>query len=288
MNIFDINKNKPVIGWWSGGVTSAVTCKLCIDWFGVDSVRIIFQDTHNEDDDIFRFKEECQNWYGREIETITNPNYSCIQEVWYKFLSLNVATGAICSNQLKRVVREEFEKVNNYSFQAFGFDIKETHRALGMRLNNPKAKPIFPLINELLSKKDTIKYIQKANNLFHPLRLPNCYYRGLHNNNCYKTGCIQGGIGYWKWFDKNEPWKVDAMAKVEHDLTDLKGEPVTILKDQSKGGGLVFLRSHPNYPNIKDLSMMKGRPVLPLLECNGFCGMNDIEINKTVYELNYK
>ena len=29
-----ISKDNPVIAWWSGGVTSAVTCKLCVDWFG--------------------------------------------------------------------------------------------------------------------------------------------------------------------------------------------------------------------------------------------------------------
>ena len=286
MNIFDISKNKPVIAWWSGGITSAVTCKLCIDFFGESNVRIIFIDTHNEDDDTYRFLYECQNWYEKKIEQISNPDYSCIQEVWYKYLALNYATGAVCSDQLKRVVRENFEKENDYSFQAFGFDISEINRAKGMKLNNPQTNPIFPLISELLSKKDSIKYVEKSNNLFTPLRLPNMYYKGFHNNNCYKTGCVQGGIGYWQKLDKEETYKVDVMAKVEHDLTNAKGEPVTILKDQSKGGGLVFLRPHPDYPEMKDLSMMKGRPVLPLLECNGCCGMNDIEINKTVYELN--
>lgn len=155
-----------------------------------------------------------------------------------------------------------------------------------MKSNNPDSMPFFPLIMELINKKDAIKYVQKANNLFYPLQLPRCYLKGLHNNNCDKTGCVQGGIGYWQWLDKHETWKVDAMGKVEHDLMDIKGEPVTILKDQSKNGGLVFLRPHPKYPHMKDLSMMKGRPVLPLVECNGFCGMEDIEPNKTVKELN--
>lgn len=45
--------DKPVIAWWSGGVTSAVACKWAIDWFGLDSVRIVFIDTKNEDDDTY-------------------------------------------------------------------------------------------------------------------------------------------------------------------------------------------------------------------------------------------
>lgn len=125
MNFSNINKDNPVIAWWSGGVTSAVTCKLCIDWFGLNSVRVIFQDTHNEDDDTYRFKDECQNWYQREIETITNPDYSCIQEVWYKHVSLNVATGANCSQMLKRIPRERFEKTNSYSFQALALTLRK-------------------------------------------------------------------------------------------------------------------------------------------------------------------
>jgi hypothetical protein len=99
-----------------------------------------------------------------------------------------------------------------------------------------------------------------------PLRLPNAYYRGYHNNNCFKTGCIQGGIGYWQKIRREEPEKFDNMAKIEHELTDLKGKPVTILKDQAKGGGLVFLKPHPDYPKMKDLSMMKERDILPLIE----------------------
>lgn len=284
----NITKEAPIIAWWSGGVTSAVTCKLCIDWFGVESVRVIFIDTKNEDDDTYRFKSECEKWYGRNIETLTNPDFENIQQVWYKSLSLNVATGAKCSQMLKRLVRERFEKENRFSGQAFGFDIDEIKRAKGMKLNNPKSKPFFPLISELLAKKDCVKIIQEANDMFLQIELPRTYKLGFLNNNCFKTGCVQGGIGYWKKMQIEQPPKFYAMAKVEHELTDLKGEPVTMLKDQSKGGGLVFLLPHPNYPNIKDISMMQGREVKPLLECNGFCGSNDFDRNETENEINYE
>jgi hypothetical protein len=69
------------------------------------------------------------------------------------------------------------------------------------------------------------------------------------------------------------------MADMEHELTDVKGEPVTMLKDQSMGGGKVFLKPHPNYPEIKHIVQMKGREPKSLLECNGFCGANDLEID---------
>ena len=87
-----------VICWWSGGVTSAVACKIAIDIYGIERCKLIMIDTNNEDDDTYRFKADCEKWYGKEIETITyiGEKYISIQDVWRKHLSLNVATGAIC------------------------------------------------------------------------------------------------------------------------------------------------------------------------------------------------
>ena len=71
--------------------------------------------------------------------------------------------------------------------------------------------------------------------------------------------CIQGGIGYWQKVQREMPEKFEAMAKMEHELTNLKGKPVTMLKDQAKGGGLLFLKPHPDYPEVKHIGMKKGR-----------------------------
>ena len=94
---------KKIICWWSGGVTSAVAIYLTIQLFGKENIRIIFIDTFNEHVDTYRFKDDCQKWYGIEIETITGigKEYKRIQDVWFAYKSLNVATGAICSYRLK-------------------------------------------------------------------------------------------------------------------------------------------------------------------------------------------
>lgn len=271
-----VNSKYPVIAWWSGGVASAVTCKICIDWFGVENVRVVFIDTHNEHPDTYRFLNDCEKWYECKIETIDNLKYGNIQDVWFDSLSLNIAKGAKCSQVLKKDVRQQFIKKNNFSYQAFGFDISERNRAKDMKTSNPHLNPIFPLIAELLNKKDCIKRIVKANSLFLSIEIPVTYKMGFNNNNCFQTGCVQGGIGYWQKMRDDHPTKFDAMADMEHQLTDLKGKPVTMLKDQSNdakdtGDVLVFLKPHPKYPNLKDISMMEGRPIEPLADCNGFC-----------------
>lgn len=49
---------KKVIGWWSGGITSAVTCKLIIDIYGLHNCRFIFIDTGNEEEENLPFPNE--------------------------------------------------------------------------------------------------------------------------------------------------------------------------------------------------------------------------------------
>lgn len=292
--------NKKIICWWSGGITSAVACKLALDLFGLDSCKIIMIDTKNEDEDTYRFKKDCEKWYSKSIEIITGigETYNSIQDVWIKHKSLNVATGAICSTQLKRKVREDWQKENEFDHQVFGFefDKKEFNRANGLSINHPKTKAIYPLLMMGYDKDDCLRVVQEAG-----IEIPRMYQLGFRNNNCFKTGCVQGGIGYWQKMQKDFPNKFDAMAEIEHKLTNLKGEPVTMLKDQSneskklvdetgiKWNQFLFLKKHPKYPNLKCIDDMKQQDIQPLFECNGFCGTNDLNPrNKTDDEINFQ
>lgn len=292
--------NEKIICWWSGGITSAVACKVAIDLYGKENCVSIFIDTGNEDYDTYRFKDDCEKWFGIPIETITgltDDKFPTIQSVWRHFKSLNVANGAICSSTLKRDVRLKWQKENDYKHQVFGFDIDEPKRAKSMKINYQEAKAIYPLLLHAYSKKDCLRMVEEVG-----IKIPRAYQLGFHNNNCLKTMCIQGGIGYWQKVRRDMPEKFDAMADIEHELTELKGQPVTMLKDQSNNAKkavedsgdktlkLVFLKPHPKHPNIKDLSMMKGREPKPLMECNGFgCAVNDLQPkNETENEINYE
>lgn len=277
---------KHIICWWSGGVTSAVACRLAIDSFGLKSCTVVFIDTMNEDEDTYRFKTECEKWYGCKIQTITGigDKYTTIQDVWRKHKSLNVAYGAICSNILKQKVRKDYQKTVDYDHQVFGFefDKKEMNRALALSKNHPSTKAIFPLLMMQYSKGKCIEIIEEVG-----IEIPRAYSMGFHNNNCLNTGCVQGGLGYWQKMKRDFPEKFNAMADMEHDLTEMKGKPVTMLKDQAAGGGLVFLRKHPIYPNLKSIDEMPKVKVKPLFECNGFCGTNDLnKPNNTYQQLN--
>lgn len=292
-----------VICWWSGGITSAVACKIGIDLFGKKNCRVIMIDTDNEHPDTYRFKDDCEKWYGVKIETITaiGVKYNNIIDVWKRYKSLNTATGAICSTELKRYVREDWQKNNTYKHQVFGFEFetKEFGRAKSMNLNHVPAKGIYPLLMYGYDKEKCIEIVQDAG-----IEIPMMYKLGFKNNNCFGKddesigGCVQGGIGYWQKMKVMFPKKFNAMADLEHELTDMRGEPVAMLKDQSNVGkakdktkkeNLIFLKKHPNYPNIICIDDKPLQEVKPLFECNGFCGTNDlIQRSDTEKEINYE
>lgn len=271
-----------VICWWSGGVTSAVAGLIAVDLYGIDKCRFVFIDTKNEHEDTYRFKNDFEVLIGKEIETISaiGEKYDSIEDVWEKYLSLNVAGGAICSTELKRKVRIEWQKQNEYTCQVFGYDFKprEFNRALGLSLNWPDSKPIFPLLMFSMTKKKCFEYLIERG-----LEPPVAYSLGFDNNNCLNTGCVQGGVNYWLKYRDTYPDKFEQMAEMEHRLTNEKGTPVTVLKDQSQeakssGVELVFLKKHPDFPDHKCLDDMdKSKKDAPMPECNGFCGVDDLQ-----------
>ena len=72
-----------------------------------------------------------------------------------------------------------------------------------------------------------------------------------------------------------------------------------MLKDQSneakakskedKTKAFVFLRKNEKYPDLKSIDEMPQCKVDPLFECNGFCGLNDLEPRtETERQLNYE
>lgn len=260
-----------VIAWWSGGITSAYACWWAVQTF--KDVRLIFLDTHNENPDTERFLKDCEALYGQQILRSSNPKYTNIREIWRKYLSLNTAHGAICSTELKREVRGSIQNFYEDYAQIFGFDVNEKNRHENMRRNYPEINVISPLLNPLkISKAKCAREFVAMG-----IQLPQMYADGFQNNNCDQTGCVRGGIGYWQLRAIKRPESFATMAELEHELTDKKGEPVTILRDQTiaRKDEPIFLKPHPKYPQYQDISMKKGKHPEPLMECNGFCSTQD-------------
>lgn len=262
-------QKKPVVAWWSGGITSAVACYLALKKYGSEC-EVVFIDTRNEHPDTYRFLRDCAQWYGVEIRTIYREDYKGPSGIWDKYQALVHARGAICSTMLKREVREWFQDTDGTKAQIFGFETgkKEERRAENMRMNYPEIRPEFPLIEAGLSKKDCLNMAQDAG-----VRPPKMYELGYSNNNCYSSGCVQGGMSYWWKVKTDNPQAFHAMAAREHKYSLAQGRPVTMLRDRAGGKSRpLFLKHCPDFPEVGHLEQKAPfREIESLLECNGFC-----------------
>lgn len=209
-----------VVGYWSAGITSAVACKVGLSLY--DNVRLIYIETGKAHPDNNRFKEQCENWYGVEIETRQNTKgYKNPIDVARRERYINGPDGAKCTKVLKKDVRfsieEEYEPslFNNDELvgQIFGYEFekKQVNRAIRLIQQYPESKPLFPLIEKGITKNQCAGLLLNAG-----IELPKMYQLGFSNNNC--IGCFKGGKGYWNLIRKHFPEEFNQTAIVEREL----------------------------------------------------------------------
>lgn len=201
-------RTSQVIGWWSGGITSAVAIKQEID-AGMRVVPIYFE-TGSAHPDNHRFLRDCENWYGQPILTFKNPKYENVLDLLSKTSYINGPAGAECTRSLKKEVRQLIEKWCPHDGQIFGFEweTKQIKRAERFAEQYPNSRPIFPLIESETTKENCAYLITKAG-----IEMPAMYRLGYRNNNC--IGCVKGGMGYWNKIRKDFPDTFETMAKME-------------------------------------------------------------------------
>jgi len=232
--------------WFSCGATSAVACKLAI----TDECRIVYFDIRTAHPDNERFIKDCEKWYDRPIEIIRgkyDDQFDVIQKTKY----VNGAKGARCTKELKRGIREKFQKDNDWDSQVFGFEFNEHEIERSERV--PKElNPEFPLIRERLTKENCLGILLKAG-----IELPNMYKLGYGNNNC--IGCVKGGMGYWNKIRVDFPEEFSKMAILEREVGR------SCLKE--KDGSRIYLDVLD--PDRGDMS----KPLVA--DCGFFCGDTD-------------
>lgn len=240
------------VGWFSCGVTSAVACKLALDKYGSDNVKLFYMVIDSAHDDNERFIKDCEDWYGVKIERRRSEKYVDQFDVIERTKYVNGPSGARCTLELKKNVRYKIESEIDYDGQIFGFEFskKEVNRAIRFAQQYPKAKPIYPLIERQISKQQCAELL-----LRNGIALPKMYDLGFHNNNC--IGCVKGGMGYWNHIRKHFPDVFNKMADLEQKVGNscIKGK------------------------YLKDLDENQGRhepPILP--DCGTFCEIEFADI----------
>ena len=195
------------VRWFSAGAASAVATKL--DLAEHPGGVVAYCDPGSEHSDNARFLTDCEAWFGVPILRLRSEKYADTWQVFSERRFLVSQSGALCSTELKKKLRQAFQEPGDV--QVFGFTSEEKDRADRFRANNVEVDLLTPLIDHDLTKQDCLAMVDRAG-----IVLPAMYRLGYHNANC--IGCVHGGMGYWNKIRVDFPDVFDRMAGMERDI----------------------------------------------------------------------
>jgi hypothetical protein len=198
-----------VVCWFSAGAPSAVAAKLALAEYGHDRTVVAYINPGSEHTDNHRFVSDCAGWFNHEVLWLRSRRYKDTWQVWEQRRFLVGPTGALCTAELKKRVRFEYQRPDD--IQIFGYTGEETGRAERFREQNPGVDLRCPLIERGLTKNDCLAMVERAG-----LVLPLMYRLGFHNANC--VGCVKGGMGYWNKIRVHFPETFARMARLEREI----------------------------------------------------------------------
>lgn len=189
-----------IVAWFSCGAASAVATKLTLAQLPPgDKLSIARIYLADEDEDNSRFAADCASWFGQPIITLRNPEFASAEDVWAKRRYMSGVAGAPCTVEMKKAVRQQFERDWLPDRQVFGYTIEERDRAQRFRQQNPDVSLVTPLITAGLGKDECYAIIQRAG-----LILPLSYRQGYDNANC--IGCVKAqSPAYWNRVRRTHP-----------------------------------------------------------------------------------
>lgn len=194
-------KNKTIVVWFSCGAASAVAAKKTIELYGKENnILIVNTPIANEHEDNKRFLSDVEKWIGQKIIIKTSSKYpnSNIEEVFSHRKYMSGVAGAVCTKELKKESRYEFEKENKIDFNVLGFTIDEWQRQKKFNLHE-RVNTIPVLINFLITKEDCFAILKREG-----IQIPFIYSLGFKNANC--IGCVKSqSPKYWNLVRKEFP-----------------------------------------------------------------------------------
>lgn len=193
------------IAWFSCGCSSLVASKLA------NPDKVIYIHVPNQHPDTLRFFRDAEKMLGY-IEILQSTEFDDVDDVIETTRYINGPYGARCTLELKKRVRQKWERENwGCHTYVWGFDCKEKRRAERIIESMPEFNHEFPLIENGLTKEDAHALCARWG-----IKRPIMYDLGYPNNNC--VGCVKGGKGYWNKIRKDFPEVFNRRAKQEREL----------------------------------------------------------------------
>jgi hypothetical protein len=195
------------IVWFSCGAASAVALKIATKT--LKKVEAVYCDTGGEHEDNLRFLLDVQNWCNITVKINRSVRFNDHLDCCEKLNYWGNLQGAPCTVNLKKKVREDYQRPGDVHI--FGYTIDEKLRALGFEMRNVGLKTKWILIENKIDKASCLSIIKRAG-----IELPKMYKLGYDHNNC--IGCVKGGMGYWNKIRIDFPDVFDKVAKLERKM----------------------------------------------------------------------
>ncbi len=179
----------------SGGLASFEAGRRVLDAYGKESVELWFFDTMTEDEDLYRFLDDCESFYGKKIWRFAEGRN--IWEVFRDKRFIGNPRVDVCSRLLKR---EYLEKLllalfpENNVILYLGLEWSEGHRIDTVRKYwfDRGYRTGFPLEWEpILLPLDFCPHVRAMG-----IEIPRLYQLGFPHNNC-GGACVKAGIKQW-------------------------------------------------------------------------------------------
>lgn len=212
----------------SGGLTSAFTAKLAI--MESPETELVFTDTGWEDKDLYRFLDDLEKIFCKQIIRLKHPKYNNPEDLFIKQGILGNDRVPLCSRVLKVEVLQKYikEKYNNIATVFFGIDYSEKHRAERIKFQYDKigVKTRFPLVEkkDFFIRDKIESWLQSEN-----VKIPRMYEAGYLHNNC-SGGCVRQGKKSWLHLLKNNGTVYAERERLENSF---KNGEFTFMKELS-------------------------------------------------------
>lgn len=224
---------------FSGGRTSAVMTKLCVEKFSdTHDIAIVFANTGSEHENTLKFVDQCDKHFGWNvawIEAVVNPEkgkgirHKIVDfdtaarngepfEAYIKKEGLTGPSNPGCTNRLKELpihsyLRRELGWEKGDYWTSIGIRADEVDRVSAKRIEN---KFVYPLVDAGWTVSDI-----KSECASWPFDLE---LKGDHYGNC--VWCWKKSLRKLMTLAKDDPWNFEFPRRMEyeHERTNLQGE----------------------------------------------------------------
>jgi 3'-phosphoadenosine 5'-phosphosulfate sulfotransferase (PAPS reductase)/FAD synthetase len=178
----------------SGGVSSAVAANRVIERYGKEKVLLWFADTSWEDEDLYRFLDDLQSYWGMTAfyyQEGRNPLQVAQDEHIIPNQRLAPCTFRLKIQPFVRYLATQPKPVTIH----LGLDWTETHRMDAPRKRYEELEGVlvdFPLMWEPIETRSYHEIVRSWG-----IEIPRLYTMGFPHNNCGGR-CVKQGVAEWK------------------------------------------------------------------------------------------